>query len=210
MKDDIKKYEMIDYFIGKNSKIIVNIGSLGYPNPKDTIISLHDWLKKKYNSKLMGVDFRQHENIDVYQDPKDSKIALQDEYADVLIMDGVLEHSYKPLDTLEECYRILKPNGTLIVTTSNSTSILYLFGVMKYGFENQVCYAWNMSMFSNLVRNTKFNIVYQDDFDVLGENFISKVLRGMLAIFPVLRTNFITVLRKPSEYESLFKGTKVK
>jgi SAM-dependent methyltransferase len=207
VKDDIKKFEMISYFIRENDKVIVNIGSCGHFDPKGKSPSLHGYLAKQFpKKKIIGVDFQNDEKVDIWQDPKTALIPMEDDYADIVIADGVLEHSWNPLNSLEEYYRILKSGGLLITTTANSTSILFLFGIMKYGFENPPCYSWNMSLFSNLARKTKFKIIYQDDFESLGENLASKILRVILAVFPQLRTSFMTVLKKPSEnYEKYFK-----
>ena len=57
-----------------------------------------------------------------------------DHYFDLITMNHVFEHVREPLDTLIEAGRILKPGGTLIITTPNAESLLYrIFG--KYWFQ---------------------------------------------------------------------------
>ena len=41
-------------------------------------------------------------------------------YFDVVVMNHVLEHLHKPLGTMRECRRILKPDGLLIIDLPNS------------------------------------------------------------------------------------------
>jgi 2-polyprenyl-3-methyl-5-hydroxy-6-metoxy-1,4-benzoquinol methylase len=88
------------------------------------------------------------------------KLSLPDASYDAVIMNHVIEHIHDPIGILSECYRILKPDGTLVLTTPNSESLghktyqsawmgldpprhLYIFSqktlstvVMKAGFRN--------------------------------------------------------------------------
>ncbi|MBN1524551.1 MAG: class I SAM-dependent methyltransferase [Spirochaetales bacterium] len=54
-------------------------------------------------------------------------------YFDVITMNHVLEHIQKPKQTLQEIFRILKPNGRFIVAVPNAASLAYgLFGKNWY------------------------------------------------------------------------------
>jgi SAM-dependent methyltransferase len=46
-----------------------------------------------------------------------------DGYADVICLVHVIEHLHAPLATLQECRRVLKPNGRLVIATPNSASL---------------------------------------------------------------------------------------
>lgn len=50
------------------------------------------------------------------------EIAFPDATFDVIIMSHVIEHVYDPIALLTECYRILKPNGVLLIFTPNIES----------------------------------------------------------------------------------------
>jgi len=62
--------------------------------------------------------------IDLEMNPKaehhigfDSKTTLPDNYVDIVLSNQVLEHVDTPSGYLQEAYRILKPGGTIILTT---------------------------------------------------------------------------------------------
>lgn len=46
-----------------------------------------------------------------------------DGYADVICLIHVIEHLHDPLHTLQECRRVLKPDGRLVIATPNSASL---------------------------------------------------------------------------------------
>jgi len=73
-------------------------------------------LTEKYNIKYLGADLSFIPNIDVEIDEKGT-IQLADNSVDILLSSQVLEHVYDTDKYLSECYRVLKPNGTLILTT---------------------------------------------------------------------------------------------
>jgi 2-polyprenyl-3-methyl-5-hydroxy-6-metoxy-1,4-benzoquinol methylase len=67
-----------------------------------------------------------------------SPIPYDENYFDVVILADVLEHfNYNPLVPLKEIYRILKPGGSLFITTPNVASIFsfytLLFGDNVFG-----------------------------------------------------------------------------
>ena len=53
---------------------------------------------------------------------KDEKTKFKNNYFDKIILSEELEHLKKPEKIIEECYRILKPNGLLFITTPNYIS----------------------------------------------------------------------------------------
>ena len=50
---------------------------------------------------------------------------INDEHFDVITHFEVIEHLMNPLLCMEECYRILKPNGRMYLTTPNDYSLIY-------------------------------------------------------------------------------------
>lgn len=70
-----------------------------------------------------GDDLREgYINVDLYEPTADIKHDLNsipypfsDNFADEILMQHVLEHCDKPIDVVNECIRILKPSGKLIV-----------------------------------------------------------------------------------------------
>ncbi len=90
---------MLNYYIKRSRRYLIirlNLGcgtnwKVGYINIDK--VDLH------------GVDMVEDLNIFPYP--------FEDEYADEILMDDVLEHLDNPVDVLQECWRILKPEGIL-------------------------------------------------------------------------------------------------
>jgi len=53
------------------------------------------------------------------------KLALPDNFFNTITHLEVIEHILNPLLCMEECYRILKPDGKLYLTTPNDYSLIY-------------------------------------------------------------------------------------
>jgi len=66
--------------------------------------------------KYLGVDLEMNPKAEHHID-FDSKTTLPDNYADIVLSNQVLEHVDSPGGYLKEALRILKPGGTLILTT---------------------------------------------------------------------------------------------
>ena len=63
------------------------------------------------------------ENVDDIVLYKRIEEILETDYFDVVMFYHVIEHLENPHETLEQIYRMLKPNGTLIIGTPNVNSI---------------------------------------------------------------------------------------
>jgi 2-polyprenyl-3-methyl-5-hydroxy-6-metoxy-1,4-benzoquinol methylase len=52
-------------------------------------------------------------------------LSFPPESFDVISLNHVIEHLYDPADIIQECYRILKPGGELVITTPNAESWMF-------------------------------------------------------------------------------------
>jgi SAM-dependent methyltransferase len=66
--------------------------------------------------QYLGVDLDINPKADHHID-YDSKTTLPDNYCDIILSNQVLEHVDSPAGYLQEAYRILKPGGSMIITT---------------------------------------------------------------------------------------------
>jgi SAM-dependent methyltransferase len=66
--------------------------------------------------KYLGVDLEMNPKAE-HHIGFDSKTTLPDNYADIVLSNQVLEHVDTPSGYLQEAYRILKPGGSIILTT---------------------------------------------------------------------------------------------
>jgi len=77
----------------------------------------------------------------------EDQIKLDDKSVDFIYLGEVIEHLYNPDILLQECSRILKKGGYLLLTTPNLNSwynrILFLFGLQPIFYETSVVNAQN-------------------------------------------------------------------
>lgn len=94
------------------------------------LLSLSKRVKKAYGADISqkALDFikkrainEKIKNIELVK-ISPNKRALKDNYFDKVIMSEVIEHLENPDLIIKECYRVLKPNGILFVTTPNYRS----------------------------------------------------------------------------------------
>lgn len=114
--------KILDYVERKKSKRIIDIGC-GY-----NAILLQQL--KKYSNHLSGVDIHINDNIKgikAINKKIDKNLSfLENNSADLIILNSVLEHLNYPLEILKETYRVLDKNGTLIVNVPNWWSKFFL------------------------------------------------------------------------------------
>lgn len=77
----------------------------------------------------------------------EKKIDLISESVDFIFLGEVIEHMYNPDFLIKECYRLLKKDGYILLTTPNFCSwynrILFLFGIQPIFYETSVVNSLN-------------------------------------------------------------------
>lgn len=106
------RYSKIDRYI-PNGGIVLDIGC----GREGDFLYRH---KSKIKAGI-GVDLRQynHEdgNLQFFCNLNMEKLPIDDNYCDIIFMIAVLEHLSEPHKIIEECSRILKERGRIIITT---------------------------------------------------------------------------------------------
>jgi SAM-dependent methyltransferase len=142
--------------------------------------------------KYLGVDLEMNPKAEHHID-FDSKTTLPDNYADIVLSNQVLEHVDSPAGYLQEAYRILKPGGTLILTTH---------GYWFYHPTPNDYWRWTSAGLRKTVEKEGFNIssfhgimglaasglqLLQDAIAVKMPKFLlppfALVMQGMIALF---------------------------
>lgn len=78
---------------------------------------------------------REKFGISIYEGTLE-EVDFHDDTFDTITMSHVIEHLPDPINTLRECYRVLKPGGQLVITTPNIKSLGHrLFRESWRGFE---------------------------------------------------------------------------
>ena len=123
-KTNDKVFEIVSSFISKKSKILDLGAGRGHLSRR-----IHDFLiQNKFNSRgLIATDFEkkifQANEVTFKQADFNKELPFPNASFDIVYSVEVIEHLRCPYDFLNECYRILKPNGSLIISTPNIISL---------------------------------------------------------------------------------------
>ena len=123
-KTNDKVFELVSSFISKKSKILDLGAGRGHLSRR-----VHDLLiKNRFIPKnLLATDFEkkifQANEVAFKQADFNKELPFPNASFDIVYSVEVIEHLRCPYDFLDECYRILKPNGMLIISTPNTLSL---------------------------------------------------------------------------------------
>lgn len=168
---------------------VLDMGSTGFGeyNP-----SLHEFLKENVIGEVIGLDIK---NADLIINLNNKTYSIESESYDTIIAGEIIEHLNHPIIFLEECKRILKPNGRIIIITPNMTSICYILGIIKnIDKKNYHCHAWNMDLFDALVYRSGLKVIHKKLFNKLAS--WDYILDLLTKIFPIFKTEMFYVLEK--------------
>jgi len=171
---------------------VLDMGSIGHGELKPT---LHHFLKDIDVGEVIGLDIKNGKDVDIVLDLNKKEYPIKSDSYDTIIAGEIIEHLDLPFNFLKECKRILKPNGRLIVTTPNMTSICYILGIVKNDerFINH-SHSWNMLLFDELLKRTDFKVIHKELFNNLASR--DYLLDWFTKIFPVFKTGLFYVLEK--------------
>lgn len=134
-KTNDKVFELVSSSISKESKILDLGAGAGHLSRR-----VFNFLtKNKFSSKnLVAADFFkesfQANEITFKQADFNKKLPFSNSSFDIIYSIEVIEHLRCPYDFLDECYRILKPNGILIISTPNILSLQSRLSFFITGF----------------------------------------------------------------------------
>lgn len=92
---------------------------------------------------------------------------------DEIIFTEVIEHISNDRKALKEIYKLLKPNGILILSTPSSTAPLHRLGLTKK-FDEEVGHLrrYNLDQLKKLLRNEHFTIIETKKTEGILRNFL--------------------------------------
>lgn len=114
-------------------------------NPKAKVLDLGCWdgdLSLKVakiidTKKIYGIEIdpnkvkeAKSKGVIAFKEDLNKKIPFKDNFFDVIIANQVIEHLYNTDNFIEEIYRVLKPNGYVIISTNNLASWHNLFALI--------------------------------------------------------------------------------
>ena len=180
----IKRYEKILHFC--KGSVLLDFGS--------SEGDLHWYLKKNFRGRVTGIDLHNSDilhNLNVFPYP------FEENHADTIVAGEVIEHLLHPFKFLEECYRILKPDGVLIITTPNMIGLQHIVKPNNFWIKNREdphIYAWNIEMIQKLMEMAGFKVIHKE----LLNTFWSRNLlfRGICFFFKKIRPTIFIVGKK--------------
>lgn len=186
LKIVLKRYykELLNYLINKEQKVrLLDVGcGFGY---------FLKYCEEQANGwELYGIDISEYaidfakkilESVKLMVADANEKIPFNDNYFDIVTMFDVIEHVRSPYDVLKECYRILKPNGLICITTPNLNALEKFWkGRSWHGYIDPThIYLFTPDGLEFLVRRVGFKIeTVKTPFHPLP-NLISKITSKM-------------------------------
>lgn len=107
-------------------------------------------LTEKHNIKYLGADLSMVPGIDIEID-RQGTLLLENNSVDILLSSQVLEHVYDTEKYLSECFRVLKPDGHLILTTH---------GHWVFHPDPNDYWRWTSQGLKEVITKNSFNIQY--------------------------------------------------
>lgn len=170
-----------------------------------------DFLKKKgWSVKGLEVSEKATKRakklgLDVIVHDVNKKLPLKKNSFDVIFAGEVIEHLFDDTDFLNECYRVLKERGTLIVTTPNLTSlknrILMLLGLdPRYAIANHHYHVYTLNIIKKLFENSKFKKTkIRGNFIIYSrgrEKILGTLFEKWADYMPSLAEHYIVISKK--------------
>lgn len=151
---------------------------------------LHEYISHRIKS-IRSMDIREADvmhNADVFPYP------FKNNSFNTIVAGEIIEHLNSPFDFLIECRRILKPMGTLIITTPNARMLMPYSNIEENdkGYELHK-YLWDMGTLLRLVRTAGLQIADHGYVNTYQKNIIFKMI---CAIFPQLSWHLVVVAKK--------------
>ncbi|PIN94898.1 hypothetical protein COU53_01765 [Candidatus Pacearchaeota archaeon CG10_big_fil_rev_8_21_14_0_10_30_48] len=105
-----------------------------------------EFIIKQFGTNVKGLEYSKEgleickkKKIDIKFADFNEKLPFKEKYFDVIYAGEVIEHLYNPDKFLEECNRVLKDDGFIIITTPNLCNwynrVLMLFGIQPIFIE---------------------------------------------------------------------------
>ena len=172
-----KRYKMVVDNV--SGDIIIDLGS--------NEGNLHKLLLKKFEkSKIIGVDIEG--KPDINHDLNRFPYPLKGNFADTVVAGEIIEHMNEPSKFLQECRRILKKSGKLLLTTPNAMGLHNIFAgwVYQKDFECSYkghLYAWTVPEIQLLLEKNGFVIKKTELMSWWNRNLVFRLISHLAPRF---------------------------
>ena len=169
------------------------------------LLKVEGWEVKGLEVSKKAVQKARKKGIDADVCDVNNKLPLKDNSFDVIVAGEVMEHLFEDLDFLDECHRVLKEEGILIVTTPNLISLknrilMFLGFNPRYAIDDHHYHVYTPRLIKNLFKRSKFNktkikgnfIIYSSGREKILGTFFEKLAE----FIPEWAEHFIIISRK--------------
>lgn len=132
----------------------------------------------------VSIDIDKSHKPDFVVDVQKDKLPFKENEFDVIILSDVLEHLDYPEKALNECKRILKKNGKMIITIPNSNNILFKLGIWNQDVKtgNKHKKFWGKKDFTEFLSKQGLRVsLFKPTYYFKGNNFLISLLPNRLA-----------------------------
>lgn len=126
----------------------------------------------KANMKVVSVDIDGHPDV---RADLNKKFPFSDNHADNIVANNIIEHIINPYHFLRECYRVLKPNGRLVLTTPNATGISNILWSSTMNDPTHF-FSWKFEDLERLVEASGFKIIVKERKSWFGKRYFLAVI----------------------------------
>jgi len=169
-------------------------------------------LAKKTGWKTQGLEISKRaaskakkKGLDVKVHDVNNKFPLKDNTFDIIVAGEVIEHTFDDIGFLNECYRILKKGGLLIITTPNLISLKNRF-LMLFGFNPRYVLGeyhyrfYTKKVFEGIISKSKFQkFKFSGNFVIYSKNrdrILGSLFEKWAELNPSLAEHLIVILEK--------------
>ena len=149
---------------------------LGYMGGKIVGSYVHDCLIKSLGTDVVGIDIQ--DGADIKYD-LNGGIPYPNGNIENIVAGDLIEHLENPFFFLEECHRVLKEDGRLILTTPNLLSVNSILRVDNY--EHHL-YSWTPIQLRKLIELAGFKIIKEKMGNCWDGKWV--ILKLFVKLFP--------------------------
>jgi ubiquinone/menaquinone biosynthesis C-methylase UbiE len=189
-------------YVGNSPKDIIDFGTAEGKMLNELSISFPDanCTGVEYNPDLVELGKQLFPHLNITQGDLENLDSLENNKYDVAVATAVIEHLENPFKFLEDAYRVLKPEGIIIMTAPDPfwEHIATMVGHLEDEQHHEVP---NLKRLKEYLSVSNFDILKAQKFmlspiGLPAEIFIEKLVRGLGCNF--LFANQLVIGRKPS------------
>ena len=163
------------------------------------------WNVKGLEISKKAVQRAKNNKLDVKVHDANKKIPFKDESFDVIFAGELIEHVFDDVEFLNDCYRLLKKEGKIIITTPNLLSlknrVLMLFGLNpRYSLSPYHYHVYTKKVILDVFGKSKFHSPkIKGNFIIYSKNrepVLGSLFEKLADYFPSLSEHFIVSAKK--------------